>query len=174
MAVTTDIGDLNNLHPPNKKPVGERLALWALANEYGRKDVEPSGPMYRPGSIEREGFKAVVHFTHVGKGLVSKDGQPLTGFTAAGADGIFHPADAAISGDAVVVTSSQVKEPKEVRFDWDEAAMPNFTTRTACPPRRFAPTISPRRRSRHKRRRRTELPRHRTLRHSKVYNVVRR
>ena len=133
VAVTTDIGDLNNMHPPNKKPVGERLALWALANEYGRKDVEPSGPMYRPGSIEREGFKAVVHFTHVGKGLVSKDGQPLTGFTAAGDDGIFHPADAAISGDAVVVTSSQVKEPKEVRFDWDEAAVPNLYNKDGLP-----------------------------------------
>ena len=84
VAVTTDVGDLNNMHPPNKKPVGERLALWALANEYDRKDVEPSGPAYRPGSIEREGYKAVMHFTHVGKGLASKDGRPLTGFTAAG------------------------------------------------------------------------------------------
>ncbi len=133
VAVTTDIGDLNNMHPPNKKPVGERLALWALANEYGRKDVEPSGPMYRPGSIEREGFKAVVHFTHVGKGLVSKDGQPLTGFTAAGDDGIFRRADAAISDDAVVVSSTQVKEPKEVRFDWDEAAVPNLYNKNGLP-----------------------------------------
>ena len=89
--------------------------------------------MYKPGSIEREGFKAVVHYTHVGQGLVSKDGQPLTGFTAAGADGIFYPADAAISGDAVVVTSSQVKEPKEVRFDWDETAKSNLYNKDGLP-----------------------------------------
>ena len=89
--------------------------------------------MYRPGSIEREGFKAAVHFSLLGKGLVSKDGQPLTGFTAAGDDGIFYPADAAISGDAVVVTSSQVKEPKEVRFDWDEAAVPNLYNKDGLP-----------------------------------------
>jgi sialate O-acetylesterase len=133
VAVTTDVGDLNNMHPPDKKPVGERLALWALADEYGCKDIEPSGPMYKPGSIEREGYKAVVHYTHVGKGLVSKDGQPLTGFMAAGDDGIFYPADAAISGDAVVVTSSQVKEPKEVRFDWDETANSNLYNKDGLP-----------------------------------------
>ena len=74
-----------------------------------------------------------MHFTHVGKGLASKDGRPLTGFTAAGADGIFHSADAAISGDAVVVTSSQMKEPKEVRFDWDEAAMPTLYNKDGLP-----------------------------------------
>ena len=133
VVVTTDVGDFNNMHPPNKKPVGERLALWALASEYGRKHIEPSGPLYRPNSIEREGAKAVVHYTHVGKGLVSKDGQPLTGFTAAGDDGVFYPADAAISGDAVVVTSSQVKTPKEVRFDWDETANSNLFNKDGLP-----------------------------------------
>jgi sialate O-acetylesterase len=133
MVVTTDVGDLNNMHPPHKKEVGERLALLALANEYGLKQVETSGPTYRDGSIEHEGFKAVLHFTHVGKGLASKDGQPLTDFTTAGADGVFYPAKAEISGDAIVITSDQVKEPKEVRFAFDEAAQPNFFNKDGLP-----------------------------------------
>ena len=131
--MTTDIGDLKNMHPPHKKEVGERLALWALADVYGKKKIEPSGPEYRPGSIEHEGYKAVLHFTHVGKGLASSDGKPLTWFITAGADGVFHPADAAISGDAVVITSPQVPEPKDVRFAWDESAMPNFYNKNGLP-----------------------------------------
>jgi sialate O-acetylesterase len=134
MIVTTDLADdLKNIHPVNKVPVGERLARWALANEYGRKDVEVSGPLYRPGSIEREGSKAVLHFTHVGKGLVSEDGKPLTWFTAAGSDGIFHPAQAEISGDAIVVTSPQIANVVNVRFAWDEGAEPNFFNKDGLP-----------------------------------------
>ncbi len=132
MVVTTDVGDLKNMHPPHKKEVGERLALWALAKEYGRK-IEPSGPIYRNGSIEREGFKAVLHFTHVDGGLVSKDGKPLDWFTTAGADGKFYPAQAEISGDAIVITSPQVPEPKTVRFAWDEKATPNFFNKAGLP-----------------------------------------
>ncbi len=131
MVVTTDVGDLKNIHPPRKKEVGERLARWALARDYGRKDIEPSGPMYR--SIEREGFKAVLHFDHVDGGLVSQDGQPLTCFETAGADGKFFPAAANISGDAVVITCSDVKEPKEVRFAFDEAANSNFFNKAGLP-----------------------------------------
>jgi sialate O-acetylesterase len=134
MVVTTDLADdLKNIHPVNKVPVGERLARWALANEYGRKDVEVSGPLYRPGSIEREGSKAVLHFTHVGKGLVSEDGKPLTWFTAAGSDGIFQPAKAEISGDAIVVTSPQIANVVNVRFAWDEGAEPNFFNKDGLP-----------------------------------------
>ncbi len=133
MVVTTDVGDLGNIHPPRKKEVGERLARWALARDYGRSDVTPSGPIYRPGSIEREGPKAVLHFDHVGKGLASLDGKALTWFSAAGADGRFHPAAAAISGDAIVVTSAEVAEPREVRFAFDEAAEPNFGNRDGLP-----------------------------------------
>jgi sialate O-acetylesterase len=133
MVVTTDIGDLKNMHPPHKKEVGERLALWALTNEYGQKVGEVSGPIYKDGSIEHEGFKAVLHFTHVGQGLVSKDGQPLTNFTVAGADGVFSPAKAEISGDAIVITSDQVAEPKEVRFAFDESAQPNFFNKDGLP-----------------------------------------
>ena len=132
MVVTTDVGDLKNIHPPHKKEVGERLALWALADDYGKK-IEPSGPIYRRGSIEREGYKAVLHFTHVDGGLVSQDGKPLDWFTTAGADGRFYPAKAEISGDAIVITSPQVAEPKTVQFAWDERATPNFFNKAGLP-----------------------------------------
>jgi sialate O-acetylesterase len=134
MVVTTDlVDDLKNMHPPHKREVGERLALLALANDYGRKDIEPSGPEYRAGSIEHEGYKAVLHFDHVGKGLVSKDGQPLTWFETAGKDGKFFPAKAEISGDAIVITCPQVAEPWVVRFAWDESARPNFYNKNGLP-----------------------------------------
>ncbi len=131
--VTTDVGDLKNMHPPHKKEIGERLARIALAKDYDERGVETSGPVYRKGSIEHEGYKAVLHFDHVGKGLVSSDGKPLTSFTTAGKDGVFYAAKAVISGDAVVITSPQVAEPKEVRFAWDEAAMPNFFNKDGLP-----------------------------------------
>ncbi len=133
MVVTTDLGDLKNMHPPRKKEVGERLARWALAQDYGRKTIEPSGPAYREGSSVRGGGKVILRFNHVGQGLCSSDGQPLTGFTTAGADGIFYPAKAEISGDAVVVTSPQVSAPDAVRFAWNEAANPNFFNQDGLP-----------------------------------------
>jgi sialate O-acetylesterase len=132
MVVTTDIGALKNMHPPHKKEVGERLALWALPNDYGKK-IEPSGPMYRSGSIEHEGYKAVLHFDHVDGGLVSSDGKPLDWFTTAGDDGKYYPAKAEISGDAIVITCPQVPEPKTVEFAWDEKAMPNFFNKAGLP-----------------------------------------
>jgi sialate O-acetylesterase len=132
MAATIDVGDMKNMHPPRKKEVGERLALWALAKDYGKK-LECSGPMYKPKSIELEGYKAVLHFTHVDGGLESKDGKPLSWFTAAGKDGNYFPANADISGDAIVITSSQVPDPKVVRFAWDETATPNFYNKAGLP-----------------------------------------
>jgi sialate O-acetylesterase len=132
MIVTTDLADdLGNIHPVNKVPVGERLAAWALANDYGRKDIEVSGPMFQ--SMEIEGSKAILHFQHVGKGLVSKDGQPLNSFMIAGHDGKFYPANAEISGNTVVVTSPQVPNPSVVCFAWDEAAEPNFFNKDGLP-----------------------------------------
>ncbi len=134
MVVTTDlVDDLKNMHPPQKKEVGERLALLALANDYGRKDIEPSGPEYRAESIKHEGYKAVLRFNHVGKGLVSKDGQPLTWFETAGKDGKFFPAKAEISGDAIVITCPEVTEPWVVRFAWGESARPNFYNENGLP-----------------------------------------
>jgi sialate O-acetylesterase len=115
MAVTIDIGDPKNVHPQNKAPLGERLTRIALANVYGRK-LEYSGPVYE--SMKVTGTAIRLKFSHLGGGLVAKDG-PLKWFVVAGADGKFLPAEAKIEGDAVVVGSPDVSAPVAVRYAWD-------------------------------------------------------
>jgi sialate O-acetylesterase len=132
MIVTTDlVDDLNDIHPRNKRDVGERLARWALARDYGRSDVVFSGPLFR--SLEVQGDRAVLSFDYVGGGLVSRDRKPLSWFIIAGADGEFFPGKAEIVGDTVVVSSPKVAVPRTVRFAWDEAAQPNLVNRAGLP-----------------------------------------
>ena len=132
MIVTTDlVDDLTDIHPRDKKDVGERLARWALADEYGRKDIEVSGPMFH--SMDIQGDKAILHFDHIGGGLVSKDNKPLKWFDIAGADGTFYPAIATIDGDTVAVTSPKVSAPQVVHFAWDEAACANLFNKAGLP-----------------------------------------
>lgn len=114
MVGTSDVGDLTNIHPRRKEPVGQRMALAARSLAYGEK-VEYSGPLYQ--SMKVESGKAVLGFTHVGGGLVAKDG-PLKGFTIAGADKTFVPAQAEIRGEELVVSSDSVSSPVAVRYDW--------------------------------------------------------
>ena len=131
MAVTVDIGDLEDIHPANKLDVGKRLALWALAQTYGHEDLVYSGPLYR--SMEVEGNRIRLHFDHTGGGLVSRDGEPLRRFEIAGADGEFVPAQAEIDGDTVVVWSDDVPQPSAVRFGWHQEAQPNLSNREGLP-----------------------------------------
>ena len=114
MAVTTDCGEAGNIHPIHKQPVGARLALAARALAYGEK-IEYSGPAFQ--TMKSDGGRAVLSFTHVGGGLVAKDGA-LKGFTIAGADKKFVPAEARIEGGTVVVSSPQVAAPAAVRYGW--------------------------------------------------------
>ncbi len=116
MAVTIDIGMANDIHPTNKYDVGKRLSLWALARDYGVKNLVYSGPMFE--SMRVEGNKAYVKFRHVGGGLSVKGGGALKGFVVAGSDKQFKWADAIIVGDEVVVSSSQVANPVVVRYGW--------------------------------------------------------
>jgi sialate O-acetylesterase len=131
MIVTTDLGDPTNIHPPRKKEVGERLALWALAKDYGRKNIDPSGPFFR--GLHVDGNEATLQFDHIGGGLTSIDGQSLTWFTVAGPDGKFVPAEARITGNQVVVSSPLVPHPTAVRFAWSEAATPNLFSKSGLP-----------------------------------------
>lgn len=133
IAVITDVGNENNIHPIPKQPVGERLALAAAAVAYG-KPVEGSGPAFKSVTFEGGGDKAVLSFDHVGGGLVAKDGE-LTGFALAGDDKVFHPAKAEIKGDMVVLTSDKVSKPVAARYGWVNFAKPtlNFFNKAGLP-----------------------------------------
>ena len=131
MAVTTDtVHDLKDIHPPNKRDVGERLALWALVKTYG-KDLVYSGPLYKSMSVE--GNKIRIFFAHTGGGLMSSDGRPLNEFQVAGADGNFVPAKAVIDGETVVLEAEAVAAPTQARFGWHNTAVPNLANKEGLP-----------------------------------------
>lgn len=129
MAVTTDIANLNDIHPKNKQDVGLRLALWALAKDY-RRPVVYSGPLYR--SMISEGNRIRLLFDHA-NGLSSSDGKPLTWFTIAGEDGKFVDATAEIDCGTIVVSSPDVPNPTAVRFGWHQEAEPNLVNSAGLP-----------------------------------------
>ncbi len=129
MAVITDHGDAQDIHPRAKEPVGARLALAARAVAYGEKLVS-SGPVFK--ALEVKGSQAVLHFASVGGGLVAKDGI-LKDFTVAGADGKFVPAAARIEGDTVVVTAEGVAQPVKVRYGWAPVPVGNLYNAEGLP-----------------------------------------
>jgi len=114
MAVTIDIGEAEDIHPSNKQDVGLRLALAARALVYGEKLVY-SGPVFRQAT--REGNRLRLWFDHTGGGLRARGGV-LREFVIAGADRVFHPAQATIEGETLVVSSPDVAEPVAVRYAW--------------------------------------------------------
>lgn len=131
MAVTVDIANLKDIHPKNKQDVGKRLALWALAKTYDKKGIVYSGPLYK--SMKVEGDRIRLTFDHVGGGLVSRDGKPLSWFTIAGDDGNFVEATAVIDGNDVLVSSDAVAKPTAVRFGWSQLAEPNLSNKEGLP-----------------------------------------
>ncbi|NOX96582.1 MAG: sialate O-acetylesterase [Nitrospirae bacterium] len=130
MAVTIDIGEANNIHPRNKQDVGKRLALIALAREYG-KDIIYSGPIY--ASMKREGKEIRLTFKHLGSGLVTKDGEDLKGFAIAGKDCKFAWAKARIEGPSVVVWNDKVPDPIAVRYAWGNSPTCNLFNEEGLP-----------------------------------------
>jgi sialate O-acetylesterase len=130
MAVITDTGDSLDIHPRNKQVVGKRLAVWALAKEYGKKEVVYSGPIYKTMKIK--GNKIYVSFDHTGGGLVAMDSS-LKEFTIAGPDQQFVPAQAKIDGKSIVIWSEQVSKPVAVRFAWKRIPEPNLYNKAGLP-----------------------------------------
>ena len=115
MAVTIDIGEWNDVHPVDKKDVGDRLELAAEKIAYGN-DVVYSGPIYK--SMKVEGNKIVLSFTHIGTGLVAKGGEDLKYFAIAGKDKHFVWAKAKVKGDKVIVWNDKIENPVAVRYAW--------------------------------------------------------
>ncbi len=115
MAVAIDLGEWNDIHPLNKKDVGERLALGAFKLAYNM-DVVYSGPLYE--SANKEGNKIVVTFKSVGSGLITNDDEELRRFEIAGEDGKFVWARAKIIGNTVEVWNEEIENPVKVRYAW--------------------------------------------------------
>jgi len=116
MAVINDVGEAKDIHPKNKKDPGERLARWALAKDYG-KQLLYSGPLFKTSAVKDGAIR--VTFDQSGSGLKSREGGALKRFEIAGADKVWHWADAKIDGtDSVIVSSDQVKQPAAVRYAW--------------------------------------------------------
>ena len=134
MAVTMDIGDSLDIHPKIKEPVGKRLALWALAKDYGYKNLTYSGPLFKEVNFQKG--KAIVSFDHIGGGL-HRTNKKLKYFEIAGKDKIFQTANAQIKGDKVIVWSKKVPIPLYVRYGWKNFLTPNFFNKEGLPASSF-------------------------------------
>ncbi len=127
-AVATDVGEAKEIHYANKQAVGHRLALIALANQYGEK-VEDSGPQYK--AAKAEGNKLRLSFSHAA-GLKAQGGN-LKGFAVAGADGKWVWADAVIEGESIVLSSPNAPAPTMARYNWASNPIGNLTGTAGLP-----------------------------------------
>ena len=134
MAVSSDQGDSLDVHPKNKKPVGERLARQALNRTYGMKTVVPSGPLFRSAEFRKGAAYVSFDFAN---GMSSSDGKALRTFEVAETEGLFYPAKAEIVGDRIKVYSDQVKHPRYVRYGWQPFTRANLVNAQGLPASTF-------------------------------------
>ncbi|MFN8253543.1 MAG: sialate O-acetylesterase [Ferruginibacter sp.] len=131
MAVTIDLGEWNDIHPDNKKDVGERLALAAMKLAYN-ENIVYSGPLYQSNAID--GNKIIISFTNTGGGLVTNDGEAPSEFAIAGADKKFVWAKTKIEGDKIIAWNDAVASPLYIRYAWaDNPVNPNVYNKEGLP-----------------------------------------
>ncbi len=134
MAVTLDIGSPTAIHPPNKKDVGARLALWALAKDYGKKVIY-SGPLYESMKV-RKG-EVIISFKCADGGLTFKPFNDQTNFIIAGRDSVFVRAEVKVVAETLIVYSPRVKDPVAVRYAWDNAQEATLFNKAGLPASTF-------------------------------------
>jgi sialate O-acetylesterase len=131
MVVISDaVGNVEDIHPKLKKPVGDRLANMALAIDYKRPLLGYQSPVYKSMQVEKG--KVRISFDYAQIGLISQGGDPKQ-FMIAGEDRKFFPAVAKIDGGTVVVSAKEVKNPVAVRFSWDNTSIPNLFNKEGLP-----------------------------------------
>lgn len=133
MVLTHDIATVMNIHPPMKKEVGERLASYALAKDYGVK-IPFEGPVFK--RLAKEGNTIIIAFDNIEGGLVSKS-EAVGEFQLAGEDRKYYKANAKIVEDAVVVYSPAVKNPVRVRYCWRNGSEATLFNKAGLPARQF-------------------------------------
>ncbi|MBR1889623.1 MAG: sialate O-acetylesterase [Alloprevotella sp.] len=132
MAVSSDVGDSLDVHYPNKRPVGQRLAYLALRHNY-RHTLEAQGPT--PLRAYARGNKIEVVFSHA-QGMRASDGL-LRGFELAGADGVFYPARCRIEGEQIVIWNQEIRHPQFVRYGWEPFTRANLINNAGLPASTF-------------------------------------
>jgi len=137
MAVINDHGDPKDIHPHDKRPVGDRLARLALNRTYGMKNVACDAP--RVKSFKCNGGVAVLEFKDA-KSWSTADGGDVKGFEIAGIDGRFHPATAEIRGAKIAVSSDEVAEPRYLRYLCWNTAVGNLRNEHGLVPAPFRAT----------------------------------
>ena len=135
MAVSIDVGDPYDIHPNNKRPVGERLYLRAKELAYHDSIGVFQGPVYTSFRIEGDSIR--LKFTNTGSGLISKDNKNLRTFEIAGKDGKYVPAKAIIDGKDILVWSDMVKDPQNVRHAWSSNPSVNLYNKEGLPATSF-------------------------------------
>ena len=135
MAVSSDKGNPTDVHPTEKREVGQRLAYWALNETYGFRHVVPSGPLFL--DVEFKEGVAYVSFDYAEGLRPAKEGEELLTFEIAGEDRRFYPAKAVVEGNRVKVWSKEVKNPTIVRYGWQPYTKANLVNGAGLPASTF-------------------------------------
>ena len=131
MAVITDLADdTADIHPKNKRDVGIRLANLALTNTYHRTVGGATSPSFNNMTVNKN--KVSLFFVNAEDGLM-QNGKNITGFFIAGADKVFHPAQAKIDRNTIVLWSKGVTQPTAVRYAFSNTAVGNIFSKTGLP-----------------------------------------
>ena len=138
MAVSSDQGDSLDVHPRNKRPIGERLARWALYRNYGF-DLLPSGPLFK--SAQAKGNRVYISFDY-GQGLGTADRQTPRCFEVAETDGLYQPAQAVIQDGEVIVWSDKISSPAFVRYGWQPFTRANLVNKDGLPASTFRAEVT--------------------------------
>jgi len=131
MVVTSDVGDSLDVHPRNKRPVGERMALRALYNEYKHYRKMETGPMIRR-AVQMSNDTTMLVLRN-SRGLKTSDGKEPRVFEVAGEDGIFHPAKAYIDGNRIYLLCPEAKGARKVRYGWQPFTRANVVNGADLP-----------------------------------------
>ena len=133
MAVSSDKGDPSNVHPQIKDVIGQRLAHWALAEQYNL-DITPSGPLFKNVEQTKDGI--YINFEY-GEGLATNDNKAPSTFEVAEIDGLFYQADATIKGNKIKLSCDKVKYIRYVRYGWAPFTIANLINKEGLPASTF-------------------------------------
>jgi sialate O-acetylesterase len=141
IAITLDAGKERNVHPPDKRSVGERLAKNALNKTYGLKDVQYLGPRFKKFKVEGNTIKITFDKKSLGSGLVTKDGKAPQYFFVAGDDKRFYPAEASITGNEIWLSNHNVSRPVAIRYAYTNWVNTNLQNKEGLPAMQFRTDI---------------------------------